>query len=344
MGFNASPQSSAPGVNLIGSVPLGPQPGENPSQIVQGFLIAAASYPTYNAAQLYLTGSAVKGWDPGFAVDVYSNLTVPEPDSAPTAARSASPQASIDVTGTVQASFNGSGQYVSALNPGPASASYKFTLVKVGGQWRITDPPSYRMLPTEDFPLFYKAQDLYFFDPQDQVLVPDSVFVPLGATVSQLLTDLVNSLTAGPKTPWLAGAADTELPPGTSVQQQVTNDGSTVTVNLIFGKWPIPAPRQLELFAAQLVWTLTGPVRRPSRPPSSPSYWTSTVSRGRRPPRPVRAGGARVWIRRRPPTSALTRIRRRRPASTTSTAGSRGPAAVPKRWAFPAASARSRPS
>ena len=70
VGFNASPQSSAPGVNLIGSVPLGPQPGENPSQIVQGFLIAAASYPTYNAAQLYLTSAAVKEWNPGFAVDV----------------------------------------------------------------------------------------------------------------------------------------------------------------------------------------------------------------------------------------------------------------------------------
>ena len=123
------------------------------------------------------------------------------------------------------------------------------------------------MLPTEDFPLFYKAQDLYFFDPQDQVLVPDSVFVPLGATVSQLLTDLVNSLTAGPKTPWLAGATDTELPPGTSVQQQVSNDGSTVTVNLTFGKTVKPSPRQLELFAAQLVWTLTV-TGSPASPPA----------------------------------------------------------------------------
>jgi hypothetical protein len=265
--FNASPQSSAPGVNLIGSVPLGPQPGENPSQIVQGFLIAAASYPTYNAAQLYLTSAAGKEWNPGFAVDVYSKLTVPKSASAPTAARSASPRTSVKVTGTVQASFNGSGQYVSVLNPGPASASapYDFTLLKVNGQWRITDPPSYRMLPTEDFPLFYKAQDLYFFDPQDQVLVPDSVFVPLGATVSQLLTDLVNSLSAGPKTPWLAGATDTELPPGTSVQQQVSNDGSTVTVNLTVGKTVKPSARQLELFAAQLVWTLTG---SPASPPA----------------------------------------------------------------------------
>ena len=36
--FSASPQSSAPAVNLIGSVPLAPQPGADPSQIVQGFL------------------------------------------------------------------------------------------------------------------------------------------------------------------------------------------------------------------------------------------------------------------------------------------------------------------
>jgi hypothetical protein len=258
--FSASPQASAPEGNLIGSVPLGPQPGENPSQIVQGFLTAAASYPTYQAARLYLTSPAVKGWNPGFAVNVYTNLTVPDPASAPDTARNASPRASVDVTGTVQASFNGSGQYVSVLNPGPASAStsYLFTLVKVNGQWRITDPPGYRMLPVDAFPLFYKAQDLYFFDTQHGVLVPDSVFVPLGATVSQLLTDLVNSLTAAPKTPWLAGAIDTELPAGTRVQQQVTNDGSTVTVNLTFGKTVKPSPRQLELFAAQLVWTLTG--------------------------------------------------------------------------------------
>jgi hypothetical protein len=266
--FSASPQSSAPAVNLIGSVPLGPQPGENPSQIVQGFLAAAASYPTYSVAQQYLTGSAVKGWKPGFAVNVYSDLNVPGSAVPSKATPRTGPRALVEVTGTVQASFNGSGQYISALNPGPASVStshWPFTLAKVDGQWRITNPPNYRMLPLGDFPLFYKPQDLYFFDPQDQVLVPDSVFVPLGATVSQLLTDLVNSLTAGPKTPWLANAADTELPAGTSVQQQVTNDGSAVTVNLTFGKSVTPSPRGLELFAAQLVWTLTG---SPTSPPA----------------------------------------------------------------------------
>jgi hypothetical protein len=267
VGFSASPQSSAPAVNLIGSVPLSPQPGENPSQIVQGFLTAAASYPIYSVAKQYLTSAAVRGWQPGFAVNVYSELNVPDSPLPAKATPSAPPQASVAVTGTVQASFNGSGQYISALNPGPASKTtdYPFTLAKVDGQWRISNPPDYRMLPVSDFPLFYKPQDLYFFDPQDQVLVPDSVFVPLGATVSQLLTDLVNSLTAGPKTEWLANAADTELPASTSVQQQVTNDGSTVTVNLTFGKSVTPSARGLELFAAQLVWTLTG---SPTSPPA----------------------------------------------------------------------------
>src|ERR1700733_6081833 len=290
--FSASPQSSAPAVNVIGSVPLGPQSGENPSQIVQGFLTAAASYPTYSVAQQYLTGPAVKGWKPGFAVNVYSDLYVPPsaPAAKATATPSASPRASVDVTGTVQASFNGSGQYISALNPGPASAPtyYPFTLAKADGQWRITNPPNYRMLPVSDFPQFYKPQDLYFFDPQDEILVPDSVFVPLGATVSQLLTDLVNSLTAAPKTPWLANAADTALPDGTSVEQQVTNDASTVTVNLTFRNSVTPSPRALELFAAQLVWTLTG---SPTSPPNIQSVVLELNGKPWAPPSAPCAGG-----------------------------------------------------
>ena len=171
------------------------------------------------------------------------------------AAQSAGQQATVSVSGTLQASFDGSGQYVSAQSQGQEPGSYTFNLDKVGGQWRITNPPDYRMLTASDFQLFYKAQDLYFFDPQDQTLVPDSVFVPLSATVSQLLGNLVSALVAGPKTPWLQGAADTELPPGSTVLG-VTVAGSTVTVNL-GGQVKHATAKQLGLFYAQLVWTLT---------------------------------------------------------------------------------------
>ena len=162
--FSASPQSSAQDGNLIGSVPLGPQPGDDPAVIVQGFLTAAASFPLYGAAEEYLTSSAVKSWKPGFAVTVFSKLNGPNVDPTPKASPSSGPQAKVEVSGTVQAMFNGSGQYVSALDPGPASADYQFDLVKVDGQWRIDNPPNYRMLLVDDFPYFYKAQDLYFID------------------------------------------------------------------------------------------------------------------------------------------------------------------------------------
>jgi hypothetical protein len=253
----ASATSAAPDVNLVGPHPSGPQPGADPSQIVQGFLLASASYPTYPVAQDYLVSSALKTWKPGWAVTVFSTLNVPDPVSAAKSGHIASPQVTVQVTGTVQASFDGSGQYVSAQNQGQPAAPYSFTLVKVGGQWRITNPPNYRMLLAGDFPLFYKAQDLYFVDPQDQVLVPDSVFVPLGTTVSEVLDNLVHALIDGPVTPWLEGAADTELQAsvGTRVLG-VTPAGSTVTVNL-GGPLSRTSPK-IVLFAAQLVWTLTG--------------------------------------------------------------------------------------
>src|SRR5260370_30402575 len=108
VGFSAGPHSSAPAVNLIGSVPLAPQPGENPSQIVQGFLTAAASYPTYSVAQQYLTGSAVKGWKPGLAVNVYRHVNVPRSALPLEGTPIVTPPVSVDVTGTLQATFKAS--------------------------------------------------------------------------------------------------------------------------------------------------------------------------------------------------------------------------------------------
>jgi Lipoprotein LpqB beta-propeller domain/Sporulation and spore germination len=253
----AAPQASAPAVNFIGPFPSGPKPGGDPSQIVQGFLLASASYPTYTIAEDYLVSSASQAWNPGWAVRVYSDLDVPGGVPVVKTAHSVGQQVTVSVSGTLQASFDGSGQYVSAQSQGQAPGSYTFNLVKLGGQWRITNPPDYRMLTAPDFQLFYKAQDLYFFDPQDQTLVPDSVFVPLSATVSQLLGNLVSALVTGPKTPWLQGAANTELPPGSTVLG-VTVAGSTVTVNL-GGQAKQATAKQLGLFYAQLAWTLTAP-------------------------------------------------------------------------------------
>jgi hypothetical protein len=264
--FTAGPQDAALGVNLIGPQAAGPLPSGSPSQIVQGFLLASASYPTDKVALQYLVSSAIGNWNPGWAVSVFSTLNVPKSAQVPKAARHGTQKASVDVTGMVQASYDGSGQYVSASSQGQTGAQYTFQLEKVGGQWRITNPPDYRMLPVDDFSWFYQAQDLYFFDSGGHVLIPDSVFVPLSVTTSQLLDNLVSALSEGPKTPWLQNAADTEFPPGVNGDNDdvlgVSSEGTYVTVNL--GGPVARDTKQLPLIAAQLVWTLTGSPSLPS--------------------------------------------------------------------------------
>jgi Lipoprotein LpqB beta-propeller domain/Sporulation and spore germination len=258
--FTAGPQNTTQDVNLIGPYPAGPLPDGSPSQVVQGFLLASASYPYYKVADQYLVSSAITNWTPGWAVRVFNPLSVPKSAELSKAGRHGTEQASVDVTGVVQASYDGSGQYVSAQGQGQAEPGYLFRLVKVGGQWRIMNPPDYRMLLVEDFSLFYKAEDLYFFDSGGHVLIPDSVFVPLGVTSSQLLDNLVSALSEGPKTPWLENAADTEFPAGANGDNDdvlsVSPEGTYVTVNL--GGPVARDAKQLPLIAAQLVWTLTG--------------------------------------------------------------------------------------
>jgi hypothetical protein len=266
--FSASPQSTAPDGDFIGPFPSGPLPGGSPSQIVQGFLVASASYPTYAAiAREYLLSSVSKAWSPG-SVTVFSKLDVAGQALAQPVGRHGTQQAWVDVTGAVQATFNVSGEYVSAQSQGQPFGAYRFNLVKVNGQWRISNPPRYRMLSGADFSLYYKAQDLYFFDLLDQVLVPDSVFVPLGASASQLVSNLVNALTQDPKTPWLQNATETEVPQGTDVLN-VSVDGATATVNL-GGTAAHASTEVLQQVSAQLVWTLTGS-------PASPSAIQSVV-------------------------------------------------------------------
>ena len=102
--FSASPQSSGQDGNLIGSVPLGPQSGDDPSEIVAGFLTAADSFPLYGVAEEYLTSSAVKSWNPGFAVTVFSKMNGPNVAPTPTPSPSGGQRAKVEVTGTVQAS------------------------------------------------------------------------------------------------------------------------------------------------------------------------------------------------------------------------------------------------
>jgi hypothetical protein len=252
----------------VGLFPSGPVPGASPSQIVQQFLTASASYPTdVPIIQEYLTASA-KDWNPGSSVTVLKSDVEDDLGVARTG-RPGGGRALVEVSGPVQAASNSSGQYVSASALGGKTVQYQFSLVKVDNQWRISNPPpSYRLTTATDFPQDYQAQDLYFLPasgPQDQgqgqgqgpMLVPDSVFVPKGTPLPVLLRNLVSALAQGPGTTWLQGAASSAFPAGTKILD-VVQYGATVLVDL--GGTAVSASQgTLKDVSAQLLWTLAGP-------------------------------------------------------------------------------------
>jgi hypothetical protein len=280
----ATPQDTTQDSDFIGAIPAGPQKGWSPTDIVQGFLNASISYPVYqDIAKEYLASTPGKQpWAPTWSVKVVDHVSVPPEADYSQGGRIAT----VDVTGLVQASFDGTGQYVGAQKGGSGSqpggsgaqlADQKFTLAKVNGEWRITNAPefSFRMLTQPDFAKVYRAQDLYFFDPTDQVLVPDAVFVPAGTSPNSLVGNLVNALLNPPQPQWLLAPgsqtppAVTAFPPHTKLYN-VTVDGSTATVDLR-GAAVSTTPAQRQLMATQLVWTLTGQAPSPPNVQSPPN-------------------------------------------------------------------------
>jgi Lipoprotein LpqB beta-propeller domain/Sporulation and spore germination len=244
-----------------GPVPSPPKPGWQPQQIVQGFLFASASYYTAGAtARAYLTPQASQAWKPGGSVTVSQTWNVPTPDVS--SSRHVK-QVTVTVSGQVQVTLNGSGQQLYASAGAGAQAApangcaqpdgeYPFTLVNQNGEWRISHAPSCLLVDKDDFQRFWESQDLYFFDSARQILVPDSVFVPIGTSETDLLNKLTDALEAGPPA-WLSHGVTASVFPSAKIN--VTVIGDTAIVNM---EGHINLNQQsLAEISAQLVWTLT---------------------------------------------------------------------------------------
>jgi hypothetical protein len=244
-------------------VPVGPGSGWNPTEIVSGFLAANASFTNnHQIARDYLYPTVAQSWRPGWAVIVVSGS--PTITQGPPLPKSVSNQSElledVEVTGLPVATISSSGQYQSYSVP--RTKSYRFSLIRWGGQWRIDGLPTTSLLLTEaDFQHVYQPRDLYFLSPSGRPLVPDPVFAPQQTTNTELATGLVDALLQDP-TGWLSGAAVTGFPAHSQPIGQVRINGPNATVDLGGSKGKPFAPRrqQLEQMAAQLVWTLaTGP-------------------------------------------------------------------------------------
>jgi hypothetical protein len=166
----------------------------------------------------------------------------------------------VTVSGVQLASISGNGQYQQVVS-GPVR-KIRFSLIKVNGQWRITDPPNRLLLSNSEFHRVYQPRNLYYFDSTGKILVPDPVFVPLQATSTDLAKRLVAALGQQPLG-WLQGATQTAFPSGTRQLSPVRIEGSAAVVNL-GGTIAGASSETLRNVAAQLVWTLTSASYGPS--------------------------------------------------------------------------------
>jgi hypothetical protein len=271
--YSVDQNDTGQGQQFVGPYPSGPIPGASPAQIVQGFLFASASYYTAGAVAKEFLTPASQNWNPT-SVTVFNVWNASDPIVIPAAHNK--PQSTVQIDGQVQARLNGAGQpYVSAAqgnapNPQPSQgagscspgsaryACYQFTLVKVNGQWRIQSPPSYLLVEANAFQRGWASQDLYFFDASHQVLVPDSVFVPIGTSESDLLNKLAQALVEGPaQASWLSGATGSDVfPADVSITVQPNPPAAVVSLR---GALTSAEQKSLPLMAAELAWTLTAP-------------------------------------------------------------------------------------
>lgn len=242
----------------IAPAPQGPDPGQQPEQIVREFIHAAAltEYDTagesFVVAREFLTPAAQKTWHADSSstpIVVLSDdfAATPDPENA----------------GAVTVSGRQVGEVEADRSYRPIdSLEYQFTvhLDRSDGQWRISDPPSTVLITRGDFSTALRQRVVYFLDSSGRVVVPDIRYIPNSHSPDLSANRLMDLLLRGPSKQ-LAGAARTQLGPGAELQSNVHIDSAGIAhVDLEGVDVSTPAARQA--LAAQVVWTLDPDVQQ----------------------------------------------------------------------------------
>ena len=234
------------------AAPEAPQSGQQPDQIVRGFIAATArtdpdvaAGSSFAAARQYLTPNAQTSWQPvGQPVVVLADAyrTVVDSENAKT----------VTVTGTSVGTLDTE----RAFHSEPAVAySRVLNLEQVDGQWRISDPPPELMLTQSDFATAFRQRVLYFLDATGTVVVPDVRHVVIGQTPANRANRLISLLISGPSST-LRGAVRTQLSATSGLRSNPTVDPDGVLRIDLTGV-DISTPEARRALAAQIVWTLS---------------------------------------------------------------------------------------
>lgn len=255
LAYTVTQGSAAQGPRNMQLVPQPPGAGWTPSEIVSGFLTASGSFTDrQKVAREYLTKSGSRAWDPNGSATVFTG-SGPDVSQPVFPAAGKKDQATVTVSGRVQASLSGSGTYAFPSAAANQKAPVTFHLVNQGGLWRISSAPNELLLTSVEFTADYQLRNLYFLDPGNKYLVPDPVYVPQQTTPSSLMDQLVKDLISQPPD-WLSQGTHSAFPPGTKLLGDVTLDGGTAGVNLGGARMEKASTQVRNMVSAQLVSTL----------------------------------------------------------------------------------------
>jgi len=218
--------------------PAPPPSGASPLGVVTGFLQAMTYFQTdYGTAREYLTTPARAKWRPDDGVQIYAN------DHYPTAT---------DKSASLVAPLTGRIGADRAYQAVDGELNLDLGLVKEDGQWRISRPTKGLLVSEYDFAQFYRAFNLYFFEPKLGSLVPDPIFLPSG---NQSATALITWLLRGP-TDWLRPAVVSAIPARTTLNLSAPVDSNGVVDVSLSDAVAGLTDAQRSMVAAQVTWTL----------------------------------------------------------------------------------------
>lgn len=218
-----------------------PRAGDSPRQIVQDFLRASAEPGGRDtAAKRFLTPSAAHEWT---NVD---EATIVKPDKFVQGTKSSS---TVRLEYTQVGTVNSNGSYTGTSDK-DAQGSYDFNLTRLGGQWRIDEPPQGGLFITEeDFHRIYAPIRLYFLNRDQDRVVPDLRYFLISTS---LANQVAQALIDGPSKT-LEPAVDTAIPANVTLREGVV---AAAPMNVDLGGLPDMTGDQLRGMTAQFVWTL----------------------------------------------------------------------------------------
>jgi hypothetical protein len=211
----------APSANLRYVFP-GPGAGDDPEDIVSGFLRAgAASDGLYDNARKFLTITVSESWNPD------ATLVLLTDDTPPTV--TVLDPTHVRVTATPSGTVAADGRYTPAA-PG-AEVSATFTLTDASDEWRISELPEGfgRWIQRGDVTRLVQPFDLTYISTSERATVPDVRWFPLDKLATRLARAQLDPVPA-----YLQGAATTAVPQGARLLgDAVSVDRGLATVNLV---------------------------------------------------------------------------------------------------------------